>query len=473
VLSVRPLYLQWRTGISGSHLGSKSARRNLPPLLIATIAVSILARLGSAVWQGSDIEPLPGIHDQISYDALARRVIDGHGFSFDRDWWPATRAGEPTAHWSFLYTSYLAGTYLLFGPNPLAARLLQALLAGLLQPWLTWRIGSRVFGESAGLTAAGISAVYAYFVYYAGALMTETFYILAILWTLDLVTSLGHPASHRSLSRWALLGLSLGIAISLRQVFAVVAILLVIWLIRRASSHEHPVVRRTLWQGPALCTLVAALLLAPWIGRNLVRFHRPVLNSNAGFVLFWSSHPIHGHEFQPILAEDGPTYGSLLPPHLLSLDEVALDRELFALGWAHISSDPARFAALSLGRAAEYFKFWPTLRSSRSSNLLRLLSFGILTPFILAGLIQTLRTFMRHWSGLYPGVQQSSLGCVAPLLLFAGSYSIIHIFTWSLIRYRLPVDSILILFAAGPILPLLVRVWRSLPAGRTNLAPEP
>ena len=30
--------------------------------------------------------------------------MTSHGFTFATDWWPATRVGEPTAHWSFLYT---------------------------------------------------------------------------------------------------------------------------------------------------------------------------------------------------------------------------------------------------------------------------------------------------------------------------------------------------------------------------------
>ena len=35
-----------------------------------------------------------------------------------------------TAHWSFLYTLYLTAVYALFGPNPLVARLIQAVAIG-------------------------------------------------------------------------------------------------------------------------------------------------------------------------------------------------------------------------------------------------------------------------------------------------------------------------------------------------------
>ncbi len=79
-----------------------------------------------------------------------------------------------------------AGVYALFGPNPLPARLIQAVFAGVVQTILMWRLGKRLFNPTAGLLAAAFGAVYIYFVYYAGALITETFYITALLWILDI-----------------------------------------------------------------------------------------------------------------------------------------------------------------------------------------------------------------------------------------------------------------------------------------------
>jgi len=76
---------------------------------------------------------------------LATRVLEGHGFTFDVNWWPVTRAGQPTAHWSYLYTFFLTLVYALFGAHPLAARLIQSLIVGLLMPWLAYRLAQRIF----------------------------------------------------------------------------------------------------------------------------------------------------------------------------------------------------------------------------------------------------------------------------------------------------------------------------------------
>ena len=89
----------------------------------------------------------------------AERVVAGHGFSFAEDHWPATPGGEPTAHWSYLYTLYLAAVYSLFGVQPLIARLIQAVLTGVLHTWLAYRIGRRVFGIETGVLSVAFSAI--------------------------------------------------------------------------------------------------------------------------------------------------------------------------------------------------------------------------------------------------------------------------------------------------------------------------
>lgn len=112
-------------------------------------------------------------------------MVNGHGLSLAQDGWPYTRANVPTSFWSFLYTGFLSAVYGLVGHHPLVARLIQALLAGVLGPWLAWRLGKRLLGVEAGRAAALLSSFYLYFVYFSAALMTETFTILAILTLLE------------------------------------------------------------------------------------------------------------------------------------------------------------------------------------------------------------------------------------------------------------------------------------------------
>lgn len=444
--------------------------RVVHPALVGIVALAIIARVGSALYQGDTVSPLPGIYDQISYDALARRVLTGYGFTFPVDWWPATRAGEPTAHWSFLYTLYLAAVYALFGPHPLVARLIQAVVASILQPWLSYRIGRRLFGTRIGVVAAALSAVYPYFVYYASALMTETFYILAILWSLDLATgsirSLVErpPVLPRSRTAiigtkrpWILLGLALGVAALLRQLILLFVPFLFIWIVWIAISQRSmrwAVGTINLLKPAATGLLVSVLVLfamiVPWTVRNYEAFGRFVpLNTNSGYAFFWGNHPIYGTDFVPILP--GNLYYELIPADLRILDEAALDQALLKEGVGFVLEDPGRVMLLSASRIKYYFQFWPSPESSVVSNLMRLLSFGILLPLTIYGL------FLSTVQGRQYALSGQRLA-IALLCLFTAVYSLIHILSWALIRYRLPIDGLLILFAALAITDLRTRL---------------
>ncbi len=434
------------------------------------VIASVLLRVASAIYQGDSVEPLPGTYDQISYHGLAVRVLDGHGFSFAKGWWPATPAGKPTAHWSFLYVLYLIGVYALTGVHPLAARLIQAVLAGILQPWLTFRLGTRLFGERIGLAAAGIAAVYAYFIYYAGSLMTETFYVLCILWALDLATSMAESAGRRvpplesSLPRvyripyrsWLMLGLALGGAVLLRQVFLFVIpviLLFLVWRLLWRSGPSRPSLGRFA-KGAMLSLGVIVLMILPWTIRNYRAFDRFVLlNSNAGFAFFWGNHPIHGYYFIPILPGPDPEhpttgYGELIPKEVRGLDEPAMDAALMKRGLGFILDDPVRYIFLCITRAIEYFKFWPSTESGLVSNIARVASFGLCLPFMLWGMVVSLGGLLNDLR-TNRSVRQSDMRDGTLLLIaVAALYSVIHLMTWALVRYRIPVDAIMILFAA-------------------------
>ncbi len=160
---------------------AKSIFKVLFSRLGVILLISVVMRVSTALYLGGRLESLPGTADQFSYHNLALRLLNGHGFTFGETWWPQTAADAPTAHWSYLYTLFLAGIYALFGANSLSARLVQAVIVGILHPYLAYRIGRCIFNEKVGLFCAALTAIYAYFIYYTASLMTEAFYITVVL----------------------------------------------------------------------------------------------------------------------------------------------------------------------------------------------------------------------------------------------------------------------------------------------------
>jgi hypothetical protein len=441
------------------------------PWLVAILAFSMLCRVSAALYLGDHVVDLPGTADQVSYHTLAMRVLEGHGFTFGQTWWPLTRAGEPTAHWSYLYTLYLVALYAIFGPHPLIARLVQAIIVGGLHPYLVYRLAEALFlkrsaiqegneiqgWQALPLVAAGITAVYGYFVYYAGTLMTEPFYITAILAVLYLaviiverMTISNKPGSVERGWGWGMgLGIAVAATVLLRQLFLLFIPFLLLWMV--ASSFWRKAVHR-LFVPLLIAMTMVALTISPFTVYNYLRFGRFVLlNTNAGFAFFWGNHPIYGVHFVAILPGEGPSYQELIPSELRGLNEAALDQALLREGMRFIVEDPRRYALLSLSRVTEYFKFWPSRQSGLISNITRVGSFGLFLPWMLYGLWRS-RACFYHPPHSPPASPVSKMAYLSsPIVLaylFLTIYTGIHLLSWALIRYRLPVDAVLILFAA-------------------------
>ena len=235
------------------------------------------------------------------------------------------------------------------GHHPLAARLIQVLLSGL-NIWFAYRLGRRVSNDLAGLAAAALTAAYAYLIFFNAALMTQTFYILAVLGALDLSFSLVENPGRRG---WILLGLTIGLGVLLRQTLLLFAPFLlgwVWWATRRSrrGGSEFGIV-----PGIILSVALIAAFILPWTLRNYLTYHDfLLLNSNGGYWLYSSNHPDQGTNFNP-------NYAAPIPQDLRGLAEPALDRALYSRALGFIEADPRRFLLLSLNRTKDFFWLLP------------------------------------------------------------------------------------------------------------------
>jgi 4-amino-4-deoxy-L-arabinose transferase-like glycosyltransferase len=417
--------------------------------LVAILVLSVLLRIAVAVYLGDEVDAPPLLTDQRSYHFLAVRLLGGHGFSFERDWYPFTPADAPTAHWSFLYSFFVAGIYALFGPHPLAVRLVQAVLGGILLPWSVYRLARSVVGDEGrhqglALLAALIVALYPYFVLYAATLMTETFYITVLLWSLEVGLRIAYrldEAKTVPLVMGLQLGASLGLAALIRQSilpWVPVMFLYLLWLARRGRQ-----VRSAL-----RALLVAGILLvaciAPFTLRNYAVYGQfLLLNSNAGYAMYSAQHPMHGTSFREY--DPAP-----LPEGSWGRSEPELDRDLMRQAVRFVLDEPGRYLLLSLSRVRAFFEFWPTPDTTLLHNVGRTGSFGLLLPFLLYGFVLAFRR---------PGLMRRN----SLLFLFAVFYTLLHLFTWAMVRYRLAIDAALMPLAALAVADLFRRARATIP----------
>jgi len=420
----------------------KPLLRNNFYLLVVIAAVSVILRVCASLYLGDGLTGVQQtrVEDQVSYDLLARAILAGRGYTFQMEWYPFTPAHTPTAHWSFLYPLYLAGTYLIFGFHPLAARLVQVVLSGVLSTWLLYQLGKRLFDEKVGLVSAALGATYIYFIYYDATLMTESFFILCVLASLlisfrvlkgSIPAQNGEPFQKSSLRDWVTLGVLFGLAALLRQTILLWIPFLLAWLFWATKAGFR-------WKGLWLTLGITAAFVLPWTARNYIAYKAFLpLNSNAAYALYSSNHPDQGTHFDQ-------DYVAPLPPDLVNsgFNEAQWSAALTRRGLGFILEDPQRYLMLSLSRVPIFFNFWFSAESNLSSNLMRILSYGLYFPFFLYGLILSL----RNW-------QRNSL-----IYLFGLVYSFMHILTWASVRYRLPIDAAMLPFAAFALIDVFQRL---------------
>lgn len=406
--------------------------------LVLIIALAWLLRLPVALFMGDEVTSLPGINDQISYNALAQSLLHGDGFQFDKNWYPFTPANTPTAHWSFIYPLFLAGVYLIVGYHPLAARLLQGFAAAALLCWLVYDLGRRLSGdERVGLVGAALTAVYGYFIYYHMALMTESFFMIMVLWSLKIGLDLKEVET-ATWRQWIGLGLIIGIGALLRQTILFFAPFLLVWIAWERWG------RIRLWR-LAIPLMIAGAMILPWTIRNWIVYETFLpLNSNSGYALFASTHPRLGADWRN---EDIVVP---VPEEYAGLNEAQLNQALSDEAIDFVLADPGRYLLLTLDKSLEYFKFWPSPTSHPLSNLVRVFSFGLYLPFMVAGLILSFSRWRAY----------------LPLYLFYLIHTGLHLLSWPAPRYRLTPDAVVMPLAALA----LVSLWDW---GRRRQRPSP
>jgi hypothetical protein len=353
-----------------------------------------------------------------------------------------------------------------------------AILGGILLPWMMYRLARRLYaadylpeaappdqmgirtaappGSAAAILpylAALLGAIYLFFVQFSASLLTETLYISMLLWSLERALAVqqlsrsGHAGTRESLWVGAGLGVSLGFATLLRQSLLPWTPVMGIWLLWRGWRHGTI--------GTALRALVVAAAITvafilPFTVRNRLVYHDfLLLNANAGFAMYSAQHPMHGTSFREYDAAP-------LPSGLENLNEAQLDKVLMRQGIGFILADPLRYALLSLSRVRDYLEFWPTPDTPFINNIGRVLSFGLFLPFMLYGLWLAIRNPARS-----PAHASLYGEDVAFLILFMAFYSVLHILTWAMARYRLPVDAVGLIFAALAIMDLVRRLLPS------------
>jgi 4-amino-4-deoxy-L-arabinose transferase-like glycosyltransferase len=222
------------------------------------ILIILLLALGVRIFFVWTARPI--VNDALTrYIGTAINVLDGHGFSVDRQ--PPYRPSESVVP---LYPLFIAAHYAVFGRHAVVVRVAQVLLdlfTCLLTAFVSFRLAPARLKTGAAISTLILYGIFSWFTaIWTSYLLTET---LAIFLTM-LVIALGIRAMDDGRRFWFYAGLACGLALLTRPDSALLAggvvLFLAVRAVRRRSSGEA--------LSAVLFSLAILVTLLPWIGRN-------------------------------------------------------------------------------------------------------------------------------------------------------------------------------------------------------------
>jgi 4-amino-4-deoxy-L-arabinose transferase-like glycosyltransferase len=248
--------------------GTDTARRFLV-VLVGIAAGAFTLRLGYALGIAPE---LVGLDDDRFYHQTALELAEGNGYVGTLDVFISGEK-EATADHPPLYPLLLSFLGRL-GARTVDAQRILGVCAGTLTVGAVGLVARHVAGYRAGVAAAAMCAVYPAFIAADGALMSESLFGALVAYSLlQSLVLLRRPTVRGA----AILGLLVGLAALTRSEGLLLVPLLAVPVVAAAPPRRLLLVATT--------TAVTALVITPWVMRNIDVFGEPVYSTNEGATL--------------------------------------------------------------------------------------------------------------------------------------------------------------------------------------------
>jgi hypothetical protein len=328
-------------------------------MMFALLTFALAVRIA---WVCVDHETL--LTDRDAYLEISENLAYGNGFAI---------GGHPTAYRPPLYSMMLGGLQILHIDLKWGLAVLQVLL-GTATVGLTLAAGI-LLGLGRGSLLAGLFvALDPLLVRYTTMPMTET--LATFLAAQLLLQMIQLPAEAWSLRKQATVGFLFGLAVLCRPTFWAWAALLgcgwiVLAVLRRRGAKAALPSQGTPLRLPWAVGAMALVTVAPWVVRNTLELHRPVVTTtHGGYTLLLGNNPVFYNEVvskpwgtvwkdQSLRAWQNDLEETLRKDGVAENDEVARDRWFAHRARKAIAAEPGMFAAACWLRLRRFLQLIP------------------------------------------------------------------------------------------------------------------
>jgi 4-amino-4-deoxy-L-arabinose transferase-like glycosyltransferase len=391
-------------------------------VVLTVFGVALLLRLAYV---------LPLSPQKLSLDAyewmdFAMRVATGSGYG---DAW------RPPG-----YITFLAGIFFVFGKSIIAVRIIQAIL-GALSCVLLYFVAKKTFSKGAATIASVLMCFYPYLIAYTGDLLSETFYTFMILLAVFLTLQCAEKPSYKNI---VLTGIVFGLTGLVKATVMPFFLFSCAWLWYSTKKFRVGFL-------VGIFTLIA---ISPWTLRNHFYYKKVIPISTMWMSVYIASSD--NAMLQESMGElDTPQPNSVMNqaipadyPELLKLPRMEQEKIYKQKSIEWIKNNPDKLAWLLKKRLIHFWRLYP-MQAFRWQKIAAILTSGIYLPLGLIGIFLSYRYYRKT-------------------MLFAALFvifTVVHIFFLLVMRYRVPIDPYIIMFAAFTINGILIR-------GKSILKPQ-
>ncbi len=389
------------------------------------VACALVLRLGFVVVLGDRFYQM----DEGGYSSLARSLAF---------WGVYGSEGEPVV--GALGAPLFFSLFYRLWDGPELARLGQAILSAA-TAWGIGRLTLEATGSSrAGLWALAVSAVYPFFIYYSGLLMSETLYLAAVvagLWAL--LRSLGDRG--KTVRYAAAAGLAFAAAGLTRTEGVPIALVLV------GALGGLVAARRYAWKSWLICAVCWAVPLCGWAARNQVHSGKFTLDLHGGMTL------LHGTMLYDIDQQDtlySQQAFELTPMYRKGreMDEAERDRYYRQLALDYMRDNPATTLRHWILKAVSFWRFYPRMDKEYPDNAQARPDVGASRKvLVLISLLFEPALILGGFAGAWR--LRERFRTLFPLYWMVLATFGVHVIVVSQMRYRLPIMPCMILFACA------------------------
>ena len=399
-------------------------------LFVAALAFCFLLKL-IAGWYLRDGFLTRG-NSHTFFCAIASNLNNYGQFSIER--------GTPSVDYEPAYSVMIAVAFKLFGSNWLGILLFQALLHGatsLLLLLVCVRLGNR----NAGIIAGSMHAIYPFLFLHTLSIIDSTLFVFLVV--LSIWSILGCWTSGRTWE-FVWLGIASGLALLTRGSFIAFGPAFALMFVCAVWKHRNI----GAFKKATLCVGIAAILVGPWVARNYRMTGIPLISTHGPFGV-WQGNNVHTLEFLKNDISLDEIYRLDPPPKIYQQYPLKPRVPQKAVEAANvykeealrfIYSHPFDFAELAMWK---FIKFWTPFYNPVAkrydfggADLRKLVYTASYLPVLLLAIPGAFVLSRQHKAGAW---------LLIGLIAF---YTVAHMIAMSYSRLRLPLDPILMVFAA-------------------------